>query len=99
MPSVRWVASQPAVWLAAVAAAPAARLVRVSGAQVWGPVLLQSQICSWVALVVLPLGSSRHRPEFGFSRWMPPLASFCTTHCWFSHPLQVHSWTLVPLAV
>ena len=58
----------------------------------WLDAPLQLHICSWVPLVVLPLGSSRHLPEVGLTR-----APFWAFHCWLAPPLQVHSSTRVPL--
>src|SRR5579859_2799767 len=56
---------------------------------------LQSQSSSWVPLVVLELGSSRHRPEAGLTSSPEELAC----HCWLPPPLQVQSSTRLPLAV
>src|ERR1700759_5532999 len=52
-------------------------------------------MCSTVPLAVLPLGSSRHSPDCGFSS--DPLA--CWTHFCPPTPLQSQSSTLVPAAV
>src|ERR1700761_9672467 len=60
-----------------------------------GDSLLQVQICNWVPLAVLPLGSSRQSPDCGLSR--EPLV--CWTHFWPPTPLQSQSSTLVPGAV
>src|SRR6185437_2689091 len=63
------------------------------------PVLLQVQMCSWVPLVVVEFGSSRHSPEFGFISRGLLLVSNPTTHCSSRLPAQVESCTSVPLAV
>ena len=65
------------------------------GCQPWAAVPLQSQICRAVPSALLPPGRSRQRPDWGFRS--EPLA-------WRAHvcapvPLQVQSWTRVPLAV
>src|SRR6516164_3794774 len=63
-------------------------------AHCWFEPPLQSQISSWVPFVVLKPGSSRHRPDTGFTS-----IPFTGSHCWLAPPLQVHSSTRVPLAV
>ena len=63
-------------------------------AHCWFEPPLQSQISSWVPLVVLNPGSSRHRPDTGFTS-----IPFTGSHCWLAPPLQVQSSTSVPLAV
>ena len=53
---------------------------------------LQVYKMSWVPLVVLEAGSSRHLPEAGLTS-APPLAC----HCWLAPPLQDHHSIRVPL--
>src|SRR6266536_899443 len=61
----------------------------------WLAAPLQSQIWSWVPLLVLLAGSSRQRPDGGLTR--APLD--CNRQTWAPVPLQSHSWIGVPLAV
>src|SRR6266581_4761695 len=55
---------------------------------------LQVHSTSWVPLVVLNPGSSRHLPEAGLTS-----SPFTACHCWLAPPLQVHHSMRVPLAV
>src|SRR5580700_8419032 len=57
---------------------------------------LQDQMSSCLPLVVLLYGSSMHLPETGL--YSSPAAP-TMYHCWLVAPVQLHSWSLDPLAV
>src|SRR6267154_2995982 len=56
---------------------------------------VQAAMSSWVPLVVLAHGSSRHRPDAWLTRVFP--APGC--HCWLAAPVQVLSAAGVPWPV